>query len=48
MVVRLVAQSDPLFPELLAALLVDVQAGTGPGQRVVLKDPAHVVEQAGD
>ena len=48
MVVWLVAQRDPLFPELLVALSVDVQAGTGLGQRVVLKDPAHVVEQAGD
>ena len=47
MVVWLVAQRDPLFPELLAALSVDVQAGTGLGQRVVLKDPAHVVEQMG-
>ena len=44
MVIWFMAQSDSLFPELLAALPVDVQAGAGSRQRVILEDPAHVVE----
>ena len=47
MVVRLVAHSDLLLLDLSSEFAVDMETGAGVGQSVVLKDPAHVVEQAG-
>ena len=48
MVIRLVAKSNSLFPELRQPLAVDLHSGeTGLWQGVVLKDISHVVEQSG-
>ena len=48
MVIRLVPHRQPPLPELASALAVDLQSAV---HRIrltgVLKDPAHVVEQAG-
>lgn len=46
-VIRLVAQSDFLLLDFSPEFSVDMKAGARSGQRVVLKEPAHVVEQAG-
>ena len=49
LVVRLVAQSDTLIPELPQALAVDLDgAGADCRQGVLPEDPAQVVEQPGD
>ena len=46
MVIRLVALSDLLLPQLSEPLAVDLDAaGAGLGQGVVLEHPAHVVEE---
>lgn len=37
-----------LLHELLPALPVDVQSGSGSREGVILKDPAHVIEQPGN
>ena len=47
MVVRLVAHSNFLFLNFSLEFFVDMKTGTRWGDGVVLKDPAHVVEQAG-
>ena len=48
MVIRLVAKSNSLFPELPQPLAVDLHSSeTGLWQGVVLKDISHVVEQSG-
>lgn len=48
MVIRLVAQGDALFLQLLQPLPVDLNtAGAGLGYGVVPEYPAHVVEQPG-
>ena len=48
MVIRLVAHSNALLHELLSALPVDVQSSPRPGQGMIFKDSAHVIEQPGD
>ena len=48
MVIRLVAHSNALLHEFLPALSVDVQPSSRPWEGVILKDPAHVIEQPGD
>ena len=47
MVIRFVAHSEFLCLDFSSQFAVHLQAGTGMGQGVILKDPAHVVEQAG-
>ena len=47
MVVRLVAHRDLLLLNFSPQFAVYLEAGFGSGQRVILDDPAHVVEQAG-
>ena len=48
MVIRFVAHSDFLFLNLSPKFAVYLEAGAGSRQGVILEDPAHVVEQAGD
>ena len=47
MVIRLVAQGDFLLLDSPSEFAVHMETGAGLWQGVVLKDPAHVVEQAG-
>ena len=47
MVIRFVAHSDFLCLDFSSQFAAHLQAGAGLGQRVILEDPAHVVEQAG-
>ena len=47
MVIRFVAHSDFLFLNFSPELAVDMDASARSGQRAILEDPAHVVEQAG-
>ena len=47
LVVRLMTHGDLLLLDFSSEFSVDMKAGAGVGQGVVLKDPAHVVEQAG-
>ena len=46
-VVRLMTHGDLLLLDFSSEFSVDMKAGAGVVQGVVLKDPAHVVEQAG-
>ena len=48
MVIRFVAHSDFLCLDFSSQFAVHLQASAGSGQRVILEDPAHVVEQVGD
>ena len=45
-VIRLVAQGYFLLLDFSSEFSVDMETGAGLGQGVILKDPAHVVEQA--
>ena len=47
LVVRLMTHGDLLLLDFSSEFSVDMKAGAGVVQGVVLKDPAHVVEQAG-
>lgn len=47
LVVRLMTHGDLLLLDFSSEFSVDMKAGAGVGQGVVLKDPAHVGEQAG-
>ena len=48
MVIRFVAHSEFLCLDFSSQFAVHLQAGAGSGQRVILEDPAHVVEQVSD
>ena len=47
MVVRLMAHGDLLLLDFSSKFAVDMEASARSGQRAILKDPAHMVEQAG-
>ena len=46
-VVRLMTHGDLLLLDFSSKFAVDMEASARSGQRAILKDPAHVVEQAG-
>ena len=47
MVIRLMAHGDLLLLDFSSKFAVDMEASARSGQRAILEDPAHVVEQAG-